>query len=95
MENKLQMRPMSYDEWEQYQDYIEEMQQANLTPDKLTRKLARYVGEKIYGLDPKDNKVSIVIFMKALQDTMELTNKQNEEEVKNLETSGNGVSVAE
>lgn len=83
------------EEYDAFQDYVEKLEEEKVPANKQMRKFAIYIGEKIYGLDPKDNKVSVATFMKVLNDTMELTNKVNEEEIKNLKTSGNGVSVAE
>ena len=90
----IKIRSLSMLEYDEFQDYVESFGKDE-NPNKQMRKLAIWIGENIYGLDPKDNKVSVATFMQVLNDTMELTNKVNDEEIKNLETSGNGVSEAE
>lgn len=92
---EIKIRSLSMEEYDEFQDYVEKLEAEKVPANKQMRKFAIYIGGKIYGLDPKDNKVSVATFMKVLNDTMELTNNVNEEEIKNLKTSGNGVSVAE
>ena len=91
----IKIRSLSMLEYDEFQDYVESFDNEKDKATKQIRKFAIWIGEKIYGLDPKDNSISVATFMKVFNDTMELTNKTNDEEIKNLKASGNGVSVAE
>lgn len=93
--NDIVIRSLSMAEYDEFQDYVEKLEEENVPTNKQMRKIAMYIGETIYGLNPNDNSVSVATFMRVLNETMEKTNSVNEAEIKNLKVSGNGVSVAE
>ena len=93
--NDIVIRSLSMAEYDEFQDYVEKLEEENVPTNKQMRKIAMYIGETIYGLNPNDNSVSVATFMMVLNETMEKTNSVNEAEIKNLKVSGNGVSVAE
>lgn len=91
----IEIRPMTQKEYDMYQDFVEDLQDKKIKESKLIRKMINYVCEKIYGMDLDDKESTPSICLAVFQQTMELTNKVDEEEIKNYVKSGNGVSVAE
>ena len=91
----IEIRPMTQKEYDMYQDFVEDLQDKKIKESKLIRKLINYVCEKIYGMDLNDKESTPSICLAVFQQTIELTNKVDEEEIKNYVKSGNGVSVAE
>lgn len=74
---------MSMYEYDEFQDFVESLEDKKMSSNKQMRQFAIWVGEHIYGLNPKENTVSVGFYMKLLQETMELTNAASEEELKN------------
>ena len=91
----IEVRAMTQREYDEYQDFVEDLQDKKIKESKLIRKLINYVCEKIYGMDLNDKESTPSICLAVFQQTIELTNKVDEEEIKNYVKSGNGVSVAE
>lgn len=86
----IDIRPMTQNEYDAYQDYLEELQAKKVSDSKLIRKLINYVCEKIYGmdLDAKENTPAVCMYI--FNETTKVTNEVNEEEIKNLLKSGRG-----
>lgn len=91
----ITIRPMTQKEYDEYQDFIESLEDKKIKETKLIRKMINYVCEKIYGIDLNAPESTPSICLAVFQQTVELTNKVDEEEIKNFVKSGNGVSAAE
>lgn len=91
----ITIRPMTQKEYDEYQDFFEDLQDKKIKDTKLVRKLINYVCEKIYGMDLNSKECTPNVCLAVFQQTVEMTNNVNEEEIKNYVKSGNGVSVAE
>lgn len=91
----IETRALTQKEYDEYQDYVEELQDKKVKEAKLVRKMINYICEKIYGMDLNARENTPNICLAVFQQTMEATNKLDEEEIKNFVKSGNGESVAE
>lgn len=91
----IEVRAMTQKEYDEYQDFIEELQDMKIKETKLVRKSINYICEKIYGMDLNAKENTPSVCLTVFQQTLEATNKLDEEEIKNYVRSGNGVSVAE
>ena len=91
----IEIRPMTQKEYDEYQDFMEDLQDKKIKDAKLIRKLINYVCEKIYGMDLNNKENTPAVCMTVFNKTIEETNKLDEEEIKNYVKSGNGVSAAE
>ena len=91
----IEVRAMTQKEYDEYQDFVEDLQDKKIKENKLIRKMINYVCEKIYGMDLNSKECTPNVCLAVFQQTIELTNKLDEEEIKNYVRSGNGVSVAE
>ena len=80
----IEIRPMTQMEYDAYQDYLEELQDKKTKDAKLIRKLINYVCEKIYGMDLNSKECTPNVCLAVFQQTIELTNKLDEEEIKNF-----------
>lgn len=86
----IQIRAMSQKEYDAYQDYLEELQEQGIKDNRLIRKLINYVCEKIYGMDLDDKNNTPGLCMYVFTQTNDITNRMDEEELKNLVKSGIG-----
>lgn len=91
----IEIRALTQKEYDEYQDFVEELQDKKVKDAKLVRKMINYVCEKIYGMDLNAKANTPNVCLAVFQQTMEATNNLDEEEIKNYVKSGNGVSVAE
>lgn len=91
----IEIRALTQKEYDEYQDYMEELQDKKIKDSKLIRKLINYICEKIYGMDLNSKECTPNVCLAVFQQTVDATNNINEEEIKNFVKSGNGVSVAE
>ena len=92
---KVDIRPMTQMEYNDFQDYLEEMQDKGFKETKIVRKLVNWVCENVYKMDLNDKESTPAVCMYIFNKTTEITNDMNEEEIKNLMKSGIGESVAE
>ena len=91
----IEIRALTQREYDEYQDFVEELQDQKYKESKLVRKMINYICEKIYGMDLNAKENTPAVCLKVFEETMQETNKMDEEEIKNYVKSGNGVSVAE
>ena len=91
----IEVRAMTQREYDEYQDFVEDLEDKKVKDNKLIRKMINYVCEKVYGMDLNAKENTPNVCLAVFQQTIELTNKLDEEEIKNYVKSGNGVSVAE
>lgn len=74
---------MTMVEYDELRDYVEELEKQGCNEEKLTRKIAMYVCEKIAGIDLKDKSSTIKKVMSVYEQIMKATTDEQAEEEKN------------
>lgn len=80
---KIAIRSMTYDEFDVYQDFIDDLKDQGIKEDRVGRKAARWIMENIYKVDLSKTGLTPGEVMKVVTDTTEATLKVEEENEKN------------
>ena len=98
MEEKMEVRKMTFTEYDAYLDYMEELkdkaESKEISMRKMGFNLAKWVLEKIYGIDLSKVDYSNALW-KLFEDTVALTEEREIGDEKNSEASGIGESKVE
>lgn len=79
----IAIRSMTYDEFDAYQDFIDDLKDKGVKEERIGRKAARWVMEKVYKVDLSKTGITPGQVMKIVADTTEATLKVEEENEKN------------
>ena len=91
---KITIRSMSYDEFDAYQDFIDELKDQGVKEDKIGRKAARWVMENVYKVDLSRNDCTPGQIMQIVADTTEATLKTEDKDEKNQQSGGGGTRMS-
>ena len=80
---KIIIRSMSYDEFDAYQDFIDDLKAQGLSEEKLGRKAARWVMENIYAADLSQRDITPGEVMRIVSETTTATLEVEESDEKN------------
>lgn len=83
MLKNFKIRSMSYDEFEAYQDFLDDLKDKGMKEERIGRKAARWVIENIYKLDLSKTDITPGTVMQIVADTTEATLKAEDLNEKN------------
>lgn len=79
----IEIRPMTMREYDDYEEYLEELKGKNYDEAKANRKLAMFVCEKVYGMDLNNKESTVAKCIDVYIKTIQATSEQEKEEEKN------------
>lgn len=79
----LEIKAMNFIQFDEYQDYVEELEEKGVKQNKIGRLAARWIAEKVYGLNLKEVDLTPGEIMSVVGKTIEATLKNEDENAKN------------
>lgn len=79
----LEIKAMNFIQFDEYQDYVEELEEKGVKQNKIGRLAARWIAEKVYGLNLKEVDLTPGQIMGVVGKTIEATLKNEDENAKN------------
>lgn len=80
---KITPKAMNFEQFEEYADFLADMEKDKVSNFKKTLESAKWVAEKIYGIDVKTTKVTPGTILDLLVKTKDRTENSQLEEEKN------------
>lgn len=91
----IEIKALTFNEQNAYDDFVEELKGKNYTEDKVLRESIKYICENIYKMDLNDAKHTMMTCLYVFGKTMEASQKLEEDELKNYVKFGTGELKAE
>lgn len=79
----LEVKAMDFIQFDEYQDYIEELEEKGVKQNKIGRLAAKWIAEKVYNFNLKEISLTPGEIMSLVGKTIEATLKNEDENAKN------------
>lgn len=79
----LEIKAMNFNQFDQYQDYVEELEEKGVKQNKVGRLAAKWVIENVYGVCIENADLTPGQIMSVVSKTIEATLKNEDENAKN------------